>query len=65
MGAQSRDHRPTGPAGEAVLIEDGYPLPGLPSLFGAIAGTALAPDALLADTRDAVIRRLDPEGIAW
>ena len=54
-----------GPTGAAVLTDDGYPLPGLPSLFGAIAGASLTPDTLLADTRDAVVSRLDPDRLVW
>jgi hypothetical protein len=54
-----------GPVGSAVLTEDGYPLPGLPSLFSAIADTPLRPDTLLADARDAVVRDLDPDGLVW
>jgi hypothetical protein len=34
----------------AVLAEDGYPLPGLPSLFSAVAGTPVRPDTLVTDT---------------
>ena len=44
----------------AVLIDDGYPLPGLPSLFGAIAGTDLSADTLLADTAAEIITTLGP-----
>lgn len=44
-----------------VLTDDGCPLPGLPTLFGAIAGTELTPDTLLADTAAAVVATLrDP-----
>jgi hypothetical protein len=34
----------------AALIDNGYPLPGLLSLFSAIAGTAIGPYTLIADT---------------
>ena len=34
----------------AAMTEDGYPLPGLPSLLSAIAGRPLLPDTLLRDT---------------
>ena len=36
--------------GGAALHDDGYPLPGLPSFFAALAGVELTPDTLLADT---------------
>ena len=77
LGAPSRDEvaqawersRTTiagqGPVGVAVLTEDGYPLPGLPSLLSAIADAPLPPDTLLADTRDAIVSHLDPDGLAW
>jgi hypothetical protein len=45
----------------AALREDGYPLPGLPSLLSVIAGVALTPDTLLQDTRDEIIQELDPQ----
>jgi hypothetical protein len=54
-----------GPTAGAVLAEDRFPLPGLPSLFGAIAGATLAPDTLLAATQDAVVAHLDPDGLVW
>jgi hypothetical protein len=34
----------------AVLVEDGYPLPGLPSLVSALAGVPIAPDTLILET---------------
>lgn len=34
----------------AALDDDGYPLPGLPSLFSAVAGAPITPATLLADT---------------
>jgi hypothetical protein len=42
----------------AVSVEDGFPLPGLPSLFTALAGVPIAPDTLLADTSTALIDAL-------
>jgi hypothetical protein len=39
-----------GGAALTVLDDDGFALPGLPSLFSAIAGAPLTPDTLLADT---------------
>jgi hypothetical protein len=52
-----------GPA-TAVLRDDGYPLPGLPSLFSAIAGVDLTPDTLLADTAAEINAQLDPASAA-
>jgi hypothetical protein len=49
-----------GGLGVAVTIEDGYPLPGLPSLFSAIAGVELTADTLLADTAAEITSELDP-----
>jgi hypothetical protein len=43
----------------AVLTEDGFPLPGLTSLFTAFAGRPIAPDTLLADTADLIVAALD------
>jgi hypothetical protein len=54
-----------GPFAAPVLLDDGFALPGLPSLFAAIADAPLSPDTLIADTRDAVIARLDPDGLVW
>jgi hypothetical protein len=54
-----------GSMAQAVLTEDHFPLPGLPSLLAAIAGAPLVPDTLLADTLDAMVMRLDPDGLAW
>src|SRR2546421_259215 len=34
----------------SVLADDGYPLPGLPSLFSGVAGRLGRPDTLVADT---------------
>jgi len=45
----------------AVLKEDDYPLPGLPSLLSAIGGVALTPDTLIADTAAEIIRLFDPK----
>jgi hypothetical protein len=54
-----------GGLGEAALADDGFPLPGLPSLFSAIAGAPLEPDTVVHDTMNEVIRGLDPEGLVW
>jgi hypothetical protein len=50
---------------EAALRDDGFPLPGLPTLFSAIAGVPLTPDTLVHDTKNEVIEALDPDGIVW
>jgi hypothetical protein len=42
----------------AVLTDDGFPLPGLPSLFTALAGTTVKPDTLIADTAAALRKAL-------
>jgi hypothetical protein len=47
-----------GGIGEAALTEDGFALPGLVSLFSAIAGTELTPDTLLADTAAEIVTGL-------
>ncbi|WP_018347893.1 hypothetical protein [Longispora albida] len=36
-------------AGKAIMTEDGFPLPGLPSLFTALAGVPIEPATLLRD----------------
>jgi hypothetical protein len=41
-----------------VLTDDGYPLPGLPSLFSGVAGRLVTPDTLVADTAAALLRAL-------
>jgi hypothetical protein len=38
----------------AVLVDDGFALPGLPSLVSALAGTTIVPDTLIADTAAAL-----------
>jgi hypothetical protein len=55
-----------GRLGRTALMDDGYPLPGLPSLFSAIAGVELTPDTLLADTAAEINGQLDPAGtVVW
>ncbi|GAA1735819.1 hypothetical protein [Luedemannella helvata] len=49
-----------GEVAAAVLAEDGFPLPGLPSLLSGIAGRRLRPDTLLADTAAEITARLTP-----
>jgi hypothetical protein len=46
----------------AVLTQDGFPLPGLPSLFSALAGARVTPDTILADTADALVEALGGAG---
>ncbi|MEU8203169.1 hypothetical protein [Streptosporangium sp. NPDC049046] len=46
-----------GVGGEASS-DDGFPLPGLPSLFSAVAGAALKPSTLLEDTSAHLVRLL-------
>jgi hypothetical protein len=46
----------------AVLTQDGFPLPGLPSLFGALAGARVTPDTILADTAEALVTVLGGAG---
>jgi hypothetical protein len=48
-----------GGPGAAALIDDGFPLAGMPSLLSAIAGTQLRPDTLVADTAAEVIAALE------
>ncbi|MEU0572827.1 hypothetical protein ABZ297_46510 [Nonomuraea sp. NPDC005983] len=51
------------PVGAAALEDDGFPLPGLPSLFSAIAGAPIAPSTLLSSVSRHVVgllERLDP-----
>ena len=46
----------------AVLTQDGFPLPGLPSLFSALAGSPVTPDTILADTAKALVEALGGAG---
>jgi len=48
-----------GGLGALAMTDDGFPLPGLPSLFGAIAAAPLTPDTLLADTAAEIVKDLD------
>ena len=47
-----------GGIGKAVLEEDGYCLPGLPSLISAIAGCPITPSTLLQETAELTVVRL-------
>jgi hypothetical protein len=42
----------------AVHTDDGFPLPGLPSLFSALAGGSVRPDTLIEDTAAALLAAL-------
>jgi hypothetical protein len=53
-----RSRESLGRLDRAVLVDDGFPLPGLPALFGAMAGAEIRPDTLLADTSRAVVATL-------
>ncbi|MFC7649100.1 hypothetical protein ACFQX6_58235 [Streptosporangium lutulentum] len=44
--------------GRAAAVDDGFPLPGLPSLFSAIATAPVAPSTLLTDTATHLVRLL-------
>jgi hypothetical protein len=44
--------------GGSARRDDGFPLPGLASLFGHLAGTPTEPDTLLADTAATLVRAL-------
>ncbi|MGN9845340.1 hypothetical protein ACTMTI_45195 [Nonomuraea sp. H19] len=46
------------PVGAAALKDDGFPLPGLPSLFSAIAATPIAPSTLLHGVSDHIANLL-------
>jgi hypothetical protein len=52
-----------GGAGVAAMTDDGFVLPGMPSLLSAIAGRPLRPDTLLHDTASELVRQLDPENV--
>lgn len=47
--ARSRSHIDKNGVGHQATRDDGFPLPGLPSLFSAIAASPIAPATLLAD----------------
>ncbi len=47
--ARSRAHLDKNGVGHRATRDDGFPLPGLPSLFSAIAGTVIEPSTLLSD----------------
>ena len=53
-----------GGAAVNVMTDDGFVLPGLPSLLSAIAGHPLRPDTLLHDTAHELVRQLDPDELA-
>jgi hypothetical protein len=64
--AWQRSRRSIGKRGgiaTAALAEDGFAMPGMPSLFSAIAGVPLWPDNLVRLTVDQVVDALDPHRI--
>ncbi|MEV6982208.1 hypothetical protein AB0M95_13240 [Sphaerisporangium sp. NPDC051017] len=56
--ARSRAHLDKNGVGHRATRDDGFPLPGLPSLFGAVAGTPIRPATLLADVAGELVRLL-------
>lgn len=44
-----------------VRVDDGYPLPGLPTFLSAVTDQAVHPDTLLADTRRLIADTVDPD----
>jgi hypothetical protein len=52
-----------GGIGMAAMAEDGFVMPGMPSLFSAIAGVPLSPDNLVRLTVDQVVDALDPDRV--
>jgi hypothetical protein len=53
--ARERSRRQLARLEPTVLADDGYPLPGLPSLFSGVAGRLVRPDTLVADTAAALL----------
>lgn len=47
-------------AGGEITGDDGFPLPGLPALFSAVAGVPVPPSTLLKDISDHLVRLLQP-----
>ena len=57
--ARSRTALDKNRVGSAALVDDGFPLPGLPSLFSAVAAVPLAPSTLLHDVASHVVDLLN------
>jgi hypothetical protein len=57
--ARSRAQLGRGDAGPAVLTDDGFPLPGLPALFSAVAAAPIAPATLLADVASHLVELIE------
>ncbi|SDG31335.1 hypothetical protein SAMN05421505_103147 [Sinosporangium album] len=57
---RSRASLDKNPVGHAVTTEDGFPLPGLPSLISAVAGAEVRPASLLADVSAHLATLLTP-----
>ncbi|MBO3751971.1 hypothetical protein J5X84_38385 [Streptosporangiaceae bacterium NEAU-GS5] len=56
--ARSRVHLSRNGVGHRATDDDGYPLPGLPSLISAVAATEIRPATLLSDVADEVVTLL-------
>ncbi|GII91677.1 hypothetical protein Ssi02_19080 [Sinosporangium siamense] len=57
---RSRSTLNKNPVGAAAAAEDGFPLPGLPSLISAVAGVRVEPSTLLADVSAHLIGLITP-----
>ncbi|GAA1509239.1 hypothetical protein GCM10009677_47650 [Sphaerisporangium rubeum] len=57
--SRSRLSLARGETGATVLTEDGFPLPGLPALFTAVAAASIAPATLLADVAAHLVRLVE------
>ncbi|WP_214325547.1 hypothetical protein [Nonomuraea sediminis] len=56
---RSRSALDKNPIGAAALKDDGFPLPGLPALFSAVAAAPIEPASLLQGVSDHVVRLLE------
>ncbi|NUR89318.1 MAG: hypothetical protein HOY71_34985 [Nonomuraea sp.] len=56
---RSRAHLDKNPVGSAALQDDGFPLPGLPSLFSAVATAPIVPARLLHGVSEYVVKLLE------
>ncbi|MCW2879156.1 MAG: hypothetical protein JWQ95_3256 [Sphaerisporangium sp.] len=57
--ARSRSHLDKNGVGHGATRDDGFPLPGLPSLFSAVAGSPIEPATLLADVAAHLVSLID------
>ncbi|GAA1648038.1 hypothetical protein [Catellatospora bangladeshensis] len=60
LDAWSRTRASLAKQAPAIATDDGYPLPGFPTLISTLAGTPLPQDTLLADTATTLTRALTP-----